>query len=266
MRSFSSPDLIQLPRLGGAEAVRLIADLLAAAEGHGPLPGHIERSRQRLAAARGALHDALTTTAATASNPGFRRIADQALDAAWEATFDWLSGWCKLAEEANPQRAAARALFVKIFAGSAPFTRMQYKVEWVESRTRLDTIDRDGHEATFHALGGAPFLAHLRASQRLCEKVMSREASLDTAGPSSNDGGDAQAPASESPCDVRARLADAAGALRQYLMRIVSHADPEVAGSEVLAEALMRPLVAWHQKNPSRGPESEFGTVEETRH
>jgi len=263
MRSFPSSDLIQLPRLNGGEAVRLIAELLTATEGHEPLPGHIERSRLRLIEARAALKDALAAAAIPAAqNPGFGRIAEQALDAAWEATFDWLSGWCKLAEEVNPHRAAARALFVKVFAGPAAFTRISYKVEWAESRTRLDVIERDDDEATFKALGGAAFLDHLRSAQRLCEKAMRPGMSLDTDVTEAMDA----PPRSEAPADVRSRLADAAGALRQYLMRIVSHADPDVPGSEALSETLMKPLVAWHQKHPSRGPEVEFGSVEETRY
>lgn len=264
--------------------MRLITELLTVAEKHGPLPGPIERSRDRLATALDALKEAIASLP-TSGNPGFRRIAEQALDAAWEATFDWLSGWCKLAEEANPNRTAARELFVALFAGARAFSKLPYKIQWTESRARLRAIQRDGQEGTFDALGGAAFLEHLRASQRLCEKAASVDASLDSAIDSAvdsapepadrgraaeagraADGSDTAGAAGEPPDDIRAELADAAAALRQYVLRLVSHADPDVTGSEATSEALMRPLVAWHQKHPSRGPEMEIGTVEETRY
>lgn len=273
MRSFTSPDLIQLPRMSGGEAVRLITELLTVAEKHGPLPGPIERSRDRLATALEALKEAIASLP-TSGNPGFRRVAEQALDAAWEATFDWLSGWCKLAEEAHPNRAAARELFVTLFAGARAFGALPYKIQWTESRARLRAIKRDGQEATFEALGGGAFLEHLRASQRLCERAASVDATLDAAsegasgaeGGGAAGGGDPGGPEEEPPADIRIELADAAAALRQYVLRLVSHADPDVTGSEVTSEALMRPLVAWHQKHPSRGPAMEIGTVEETRY
>ena len=97
-RSFTSQDLIQLPRLNAAEAVALITELIAAAAraaDRSPLPARIERGLTRLEEAQTTLSEALLPKAG-GSDPTARRKADIEIDAAWSATFDWLSGWCKL--------------------------------------------------------------------------------------------------------------------------------------------------------------------------
>lgn len=241
MGSFASEDLIQLPRLSASEAASLIAEMLLIAQGRGELPNAIERSRARLEVARTELAAALRKMAGGAATPSARRQAERAIDAAWEATYDWLSGWCKLSEEASPHRAKARALFALVFGEAVAYARLPYKIAGAESKERLAAIDRDGHEATFEALGGSAFLAELRRTLIAA---------------------DVSAPGA---ADAHAELAIAAGALRQYVGRVMSHADPEVAGSEALSEELLRPLARFHLMNPWRAPEQDFGPVDVTR-
>lgn len=53
---------------------------------------------------------------------------------------------------------------------------------------------------------------------------------------------------------MRAKLDAALTALRDYATRIAAHADPDVPGSESLAEALLAPLARWessHTSHPS---------------
>jgi hypothetical protein len=45
-------------------------------------------------------------------------------------------------------------------------------------------------------------------------------------------------------------------ALRQYVARVVSYADPGIAGSEALSNALLAPLARWYRLHPSRGPDT----------
>src|SRR5690349_10082280 len=129
MSSFNSQDLIQLPRFTGAEAASLIAEALVIAQGKGPLPSHIERSRKRLEASQRDLVDALRAgESSPESTPQARRRAERAIDAAWEATYDWLSGWCKLEGDALAHRARARALFTLVFGESIALAQMPYKI------------------------------------------------------------------------------------------------------------------------------------------
>jgi hypothetical protein len=252
-RSLSPQDLIQLPRLSAAEALALITGLLTVADKAGKLPARLERARARLATARDTLAAALRpTTAAGSTTAQARRKADLALDAAWSATFDWLAGWCKLDEEDNPHRAPAQALFALVFPDALSFTKLPYKVQWAESGSRLEAIASDGHEETFKALGGAPFLKRLRKLQKAYGDAL---------------GITAPAPEGASAPEVRGKLDVALGALRDYAVQGVAIADPEIAGSERLSETLLKPLSSWESSAAARSGEDggeEEGTEEES--
>jgi hypothetical protein len=237
-------DLVQLPRLNADEAVLLVRELLASAKLAYALPPPIERSRARLATALVDLEAELDSPPPTV-DPTVRRRADRAIDGAWEATFEWLSGWCKLADEFNPHRSAARALFQLVFADALSFTKLPYKIEWAQSRARLEAIEREGHEPTFGALGGMAFLLQLRAAQKAYGVAL-------------------QLAAPEPTNSARERLAAMTGTLRQYVVRVSSNVDPEVPGSDRLAEDLLRPLAAFHALHPLRAPEVMFGAVQDT--
>jgi len=254
-RSFTSHDLIQLPRLRAPEAAVLITELLTAAPAAlkeaklKELPPAIERSRKRLSAAHAELDDSITPKAPGDLDTQAARRADRTIDTAWSAVFDWLSGWCKLPADKNPHAGDALALFALIFPEALGFTKLSYKVEWQESKSRLDAIARDGHEKTFKQLGGAMFLTNLHEAHEAYGHA------LHITSPR---------PESAPPPDVRLKLDAARAALRDYATRVAAYADPEVPGSEALAEALLLPLARWessHTSHPSRGetPGDEAG-------
>lgn len=239
MASPATSDLIQLPRLTAAEAAALLADMLQAAAGVGPLPAGIERSRQRVATACAALERAITGIAVDAADADRQREADRAIDNAWEATFLWLSGFCKLPEEANAHLPAARALFNQVFPDGTSFTKLPYKIQFSESQARLDSIANEGHEETFAVLGGSSFLAELYRTHRAYEQALKPLLEVD-----------------DDPTHRNEELAAALPALRQYVLRVVSYSDPGVAGSEALSQALLAPLARWYRLHPSRGPDT----------
>ena len=245
MASLASSDLIQLPRLNAPEAAGLLGEILTAASSVGPLPAGIERSRQRLGAAYTALEGAITGVSVRAGDVDLQREADRAIDNAWEATHLWLSGFCKLPVDANAHVPAARALFTQIFPDGVSFTRLPYRVQFSESQARLDSIANEGHEETFAVLGGSSFLAELYRTHKAYAEALRPLLALD-----------------EDTRNRNEELAAAMSALRQYVSRVVSFADPSVSGSEALSNALLAPLARWYRLHPSRGPDVSLTDAE----
>lgn len=245
MASLASSDLIQLPRLNAPEAAGLLGEILTAASSVGPLPAGIERSRQRLGAAYTALEGAITGVSVRAGDVDLQREADRAIDNAWEATHLWLSGFCKLPIDANAHVPAARALFTQIFPDGVSFTRLPYRVQFSESQARLDSIANEGHEETFAVLGGSSFLAELYRTHKAYADALRPLLALD-----------------EDTRNRNEELAAAMSALRQYVSRVVSFADPSVSGSEALSNALLAPLARWYRLHPSRGPDVSLTDAE----
>src|SRR5262249_38860248 len=167
-----------------------------------------------------------------------QRVADRAIDNAWEATFQWLSGFCKLPEQANAHLRAARTLHAQIFPDGISFTKLPYREQCAESRAGLDGIANEGHEETFAVLGGSSFLAELYRTHKDYEEALRPLLALD-----------------EDPKHSHGELAAATVALRQYVARVVSYGDPGVVGSEALSNALLAPLARWYRLHPSRGPD-----------
>jgi hypothetical protein len=249
-RSFTSRDIIQLPRLSAAEAAVLITEVITvavaekkAAKGK-ELPPPIERSCKRLTAAHAALDSILQPQADAELDTQAKRRSDRVIDNAWSASFDWLSGWCKLPAEKNPHLAEATSLFALVFPEALGFTKLPYKIEWQQSKSRLDAIEREGHEKTFKQLGGAVFLSHILEAHEAYGAALH----ITVPRPSS-----APAP------DVRTALDAACSALRDYVTRVAAHADPDVPGSEALTEALLKPLAAWESSHRAVTPPAEDG-------
>lgn len=245
MASLASSDLIQLPRLNAPEAAGLLGELLTAAASVGPLPAGVERSKQRLGVAYTALEGAITGVSVRAGDVDRQREADRAIDNAWEATHLWLSGFCKLPVEANAHVPSARALYNQIFPDGVSFTRLPFRVQFSESQARLDSIANEGHEETFAVLGGSSFLAELYRTHKAYEEALRPLLALD-----------------EDPRNRNEELASALQALRQYVLRVVSFADPGISGSEALQNALLAPLARWYRLHPSRGPDMSPAAVD----
>ena len=243
-RSYTSQNLIQLPILSAAEAAVLVTQLLTAAATAAAkaaktkeLPPPIERSRTRLTVANVALNEVVAPQ--IAGDTQAKRKADRWIDSAWSAGFDWLSGWCKLPVEKNPRLAEAKARMTLVFPDGLGFTKLPYRVEWQESKVRLDAIAREGHDKTFKQLGGAAFLANIVEAQAGYGAALH----ITVAAPA------------EATAAVRVRLVAVLDAVRDYVNRVSAHAEPDVPGSVELAEALLLPLSVWETTQRAAAPE-----------
>ena len=232
-RSYTAQSTIQLPRVNAGEASVLVTQLLTAATAEAKatkgkeLPPPIERSRARLILALTGLEEVVAPQ--IASDTQAKRRADRVIDGAWSASFDWLSGWCKLPVEKNPHLDQANALMTLVFPDSLAFTKLPYRIEWQQSKLRLDAIEREGHEKTFKQLGGAVFLTHLTEAQEAYGIAL----------------GITVPATAEATSEVGVRLLATLAAVRDYVNRVSAYAEPDVPGSEELAEALLLPLNVW---------------------
>ncbi|WP_437664460.1 hypothetical protein [Sorangium sp. So ce1182] len=251
-RSFTSQDLVALPRLNAAEAVVLATELITVAEARErqlkpkKLPDAIGRSRGRLAAAVAALEALTRPRGGDPVETKTKPKADRVIDNAWSATFDWLSGWCKLPPERSPGLDEANELFKLLYPDGLSFTRLPYKLEWKESKARLDAIRGARHERTFKKLGGESFLAHLEEAHEAYGRALHITAPKPESAPAG---------------DVRGAFLATLAALRDYATRVAAHADPDVPGSEEVSAALLAPLAAWESR-PAGSSNGAGGTPE----
>ncbi|WP_437293968.1 hypothetical protein [Sorangium sp. So ce426] len=253
-RSFTSQDLVALPRLNAAESVVLGTELITVADARERqlkpkrLPEAIGRSKGRLAAAVDALETLTRPRGGEPVETKTKPKADRTLDNAWSGTFDWLGGWCKLPPERFPEVGEAKELFQLLYPDGLSFTRLPYKLEWKESKARLDAVRSGRHERTFKKLGGEAFLAHLEEAHEAYGRALHITAPK---------------PASAPTGDVRAAFLTVLAALRDYAARVAAHADPDVRGSEEVSAALLEPLAAWQSRasggngGASEGEEAE---------
>lgn len=244
VRSFTAQDLVVLPRLNAAEAVVLATELITVADAKErqlrskKLPDAIGRSKGRLAAAVATLEALTRPQAGDPVETKTKPKADRALDNAWSATLDWLSGWCKLPPERNPHLDEAKELFKLLYPDGLSFTRLPYKLEWKESKARLDAIREERHDRTFKKLGGEVFLAHLEEAHEAYGRALHITAPKPESAPTG---------------DVRSAFLATLAALRDYVTRVAAHADPDIPGSEEVSAALLAPLATW-QPRPSGSP------------
>jgi hypothetical protein len=231
-RSFEASDLVQLPTIGVAGAIALGTELATQVSASGKLPAPIAKAVATLNASHLALRDAAQGRLPDASmlEGASVREADRTLDAAWSSAFDWCTGWSKLPLELNAAKVAiARGLLVSLFPTGLKFTQIQYKLEWSESQTRLDLIDREQLGASFDALGGEAFLKTIRAAHKAYGEALGlTKAKTEAASPS-----------------LREPLDAFLAALRVFVVRVSAHSDPEVPGSAELAKKLLAPVARW---------------------
>lgn len=232
--SVSTDDLVQLPRVGAQAALALGRQVLAAAKAQ-KVPTGAAKARTKLTAAHTALQEALVDQFDTsalespeASEPAIQEL-DRILDNCWAGLDDRLGGLTRL-PEGTEGAAEAAALRSRLFPKGLSFLKLPYKIEWSESQTRLQLIEREGLGAQIETLAGKPFLPAVRAAHLRYGQALGMHDPLP---------GVAAAPS------VRAAFDAFLAALRAYVVKVVASIDEDHPETQEVADALLAPISAW---------------------
>jgi hypothetical protein len=212
-------------------------EVMAAARGR-KLPDAVAESFADLASAHAALLAAASRRIPVSGAPDAERsrAADVALDATWSALYDVLSGWAKLPD--HPQAERAAGLLPQIFPEGVRFVLFVYKLEWAESNTRLLLIKERRLEADLEALGCAPILRRLREAHKEYGDALG--VTVPTAGVTE-------------AISLRDALDDFSGALREYVVRVTASVRRRDPKTSELARVLLAPVQRW-EAPPNAAP------------
>jgi hypothetical protein len=206
------------------------------------LPTFIERPRARLESAVNDLVSAVAPKETGDSKAA--KNADRQVDAAWRAFFHWLESLIHLPDDQAEGLDKARTLYNLCFSKGLSFIIVSYREEWAESEARLKAVADGGYEPIVATLGGAPLLSNLKnAHIRYGEALGVKATLVERATP-----------------EVRKKMDALASAMKIYIAKAVTWADPEEPGSEALSKALLAPFVAWKDI-----PFRSKGVVDETQ-
>lgn len=238
-RSYDPHHLVDLPALDSRSAGVLVAQLASAAAEAGraqPLPDYLARALERVQVAAHALAETQRDRlAAGGAEPETVRSTDLEVDTGWACLNGFLSAFARLPDQL-PQAQQARKLLAVLYPDGLRFTRLPAREEWAESDKRLTLMERDGLAPLIDALGGTPFLEHLRSAHSAYGVALGITA--------------------EKPVEPTAPLLgdqrrDLLGALRSYVLQVVAYGDRDEGGSKALAEHLLRPLAEWQTQHPA---------------
>ncbi len=245
-REYRAETMVRLPTMTGNRCSALCSELsaradqwLATPQG---LPDLITRAKKRLDAAREVLNDALGPE--VPADPEAARSADQMEDACWSALRSWLEGYVRLAQKGVAGYDDAVSLHRLLFDEGLSFLLLGYEEQWTQSELRLEALVREGYEATIERLGGEVFLDALRDAHAAYGEV------LGITEPSSR-------PTSPS---LQEALQAAGDVIRDYVLKVVAHREPDNPETAEMVEDLLYPLLYWD--NTATGTAQERGGEE----
>jgi hypothetical protein len=238
--TYTAADMVQLPRLSGADAMALGEQLVSAARPHRKsLQRPVTRALTALAARHGDLKETLRDQVVPDLDPGASAVPqDRALDGCWGGLDGFLAALGKL-PATYPQAAEAAELRAAILPDGLGFLNYPHIREWTESELRLQRMGKAGLDQRVEALGGGLFLGALRDAHAAYGKVLGMTSPLEL-------------PAPASP-GVRDALDAFTAALRDYVVKVMAAIEPGDRAGQALAERLLAPLSAWTSMTPARG-------------
>ena len=230
MRTYTMNDVIQLPRLDASGALALGAQLVTAGKAAPKLPKPLARAYDGIAATLDILRRANADSLPILQTDDTKRAptADRWVDGVLSGMFDWLYGWSKLPNE--PQAKVARSLLAELFPKGLKFTQLPYKLEWSQVEARIVRIDARGLDTKIRQLGGAPFLTQLRKAHKEYGEALGITGVLALEEPAAG---------------VRDAYDSFLIALRNYVLKVAAHVEPDEPETGELAAILLAPLHAW---------------------
>lgn len=251
MSRYTALSLIPLPRVSATGAVALGAHVLSAAEGRKKekgFPKEIQRPLDILSDKHAALSGAVSGSVVSVEGPkkADLQALDNDLDNSWGGTDDRLAGLSRLPRQ--PKATEAAALRARLFPDGLKFLTLEYKVEWAESKARLDHIDAEGLGPEIDRLAGKEFLSAIRDAHAAYGQA------LGLSGPTS-------APVADQAV-LRPKLDDFLKALRRYVTKVVAFGDDDTAEGEAVMKALLWPIDEWLAAQSKRGGK-DTGTAQD---
>ena len=234
--TYTSLDFVQLPRLTGLGSLGLGQQMLAAADSQKKsLPKSLTKAHSALTAAHAALQTALVdqlghgTETPAEEAPAIQEL-DRILDNSWAGLDDRLQGLARL-PAGKPGVAEAAALRKRLFPTGLGFLKLNYRLEWSESQTRLELIDREGLTGSIDQLAGKVFLQSIREGHESYGRALGMTAALET-------------PATMP--QVRGAMDAFLEALRNYIVKVMASVEPDEPATQTTADALLAPFAAWN--------------------
>lgn len=237
-RTFTSVDLVELPRMDALTVIALASTIIAAAEKvikEGPLPGPLPdkaaKSLARITSRIPILQQAIEKQGAKL--PLTVKEIDHTVDVIVRAICEIVQAWARIAPFL-PQGADAQKVADRIFGDGLKFLSFAAVKQWGIVDAKLKAIDAEGLTPIFQNLGALPLLQLAQEKNKLYGDVI----------------GTTQAP-EESPEVGAARMA-LIEEIRVYVIRVVASVDVEEdPQTQARADALLRPVMEWQSPKPS---------------
>lgn len=230
MSSYSAADVIQLPRLQASGAMALGEQLLSAARPHKKmLSKSIAKARDALETQHTLLTDAIRDQVVPEPEGGVDTVQlDRNLDSCWSGLNDFFTSFTKL--PGVPQAVEAASLQAAVLPGGLKFILLPYELEWAESETRIQRMEKNKLNARIEALGGGIFLQSIASAHSAYGKALGMTTPT-TPG--------------TTPPSIREPLDGFAAALRTYIVKVMGYVEADEPETQVLVDKLLAPLAAW---------------------
>lgn len=244
VRTFEVDEIVQLPRMGGADMVALGTAVVTRALAAGTLPAPITRQLDAMRVDLEVLRSSVEARVQGSAPQDSRDTTNRNLDLAWAGLRWCCKGWGLMPYPENAARVeAARAIEGHIFQDGLRFLQLPFRTQWVESQARLGIVEREGLAPLIESLGATPILTAVRRAHDEFGRAL----------------GLTEVPAEpESSSLVRQAMAQLTASMRRYVLQVTAYGHSGEPDGEALADTLLQPLKTWKTRpaSPSTSPDT----------
>lgn len=168
----------------------------------------------------------------TADDETEQDLANTHSDDRWRAFEAWNSGACRLDDDGEgPSPTQARWLYAQLFPakdGGLRFITRGWRLQWAAMVPKMEVLAGETAQAVINGFGGARHYKQLVESHKRYGKAFGfSTVVIEPVG---------------GPTDGRPQWTTARDAFRTVIQKIEGYADPQIAGSEPLANFLLKPF------------------------